>query len=359
MTTSIDVGSKDFSMNKITVTLADVENHSKQIKYTITPHDNALGKDWISKFESDIIDRQLNLRQNYCFMGFPNTYRDFDYLCGILNDSIERINGYNDIWIAAGLAPYIITERYAMDRVVDPETLMEKQENLNFLHNHFEVLRGTVWDPSPYTVASTPEMILDIENLNFCCHEFESLIIAQRNYKNNRKWVRPSNIFTFHDMHVFDLTDDHRKLFLENAFDRKFGGVYMHWGQIGKRFDEVYRDENAPDLIIGEDPTDIRTAGTQCEAITALRYYCGGFDIDWGLDWNRNNSTWQQEFFAWIEKNGLDPNDTSLSLGFLPIGQVDILESFGTEDPEEVWEIISKHMYVYSFECNGKTVVYP
>lgn len=346
-------------MNNIIVTLANNNDATKLITYTIKPLNNPLARDWIKAFENDIIENKLLLRENYCFMGFPGTYRNFDYLCDILNKSIERINSYNPTWVEAGLKPYIINEFYTKETVVDPDSLIEKQENLNRLHNHFEILRGTVWEPSLYTKYATSEIILDIENLNFCCHEFESLIVAERyNKVDRKKCVRPSNIFTFHGMKMYELTKEHRTLFLQNAFDQKLGGVYMHWCQIGKRFDEVYRDENAPDLIVGDDPTDIKTAGTQCEAITALKYYCGGFDISWGVDWNRTNDTWQKDFFAWIEKNGLNPEDTSLSLGFLPVGQVELLESFGTEDPEIIWNILSEHMKVYSFEYNNKKVVY-
>lgn len=348
-------------MKKLTVTLSNIFDDSKKISYTITPYDNALSKDWINAVEYDIIENQLQVRQNFNFLGFPNTYRNFNYLCRILNESIEKINSYNTIWVSKGLEPYYIKEQYSKDTVVLKDGSMN-HENLNFLHNHFEVLRGTVWEPSPYTEASTPEMILQIENLNFCCHELESLIATEYNWNKDPDVLRPSNIMTFHGMKLFDITDEHRSLILKNAFDRRFGEVYMHWSQIGKRLDEVFKDENAPDLIIGDDPYDIKTAGTQCEAINALRYYCGGFDIDWGRDMTRENCrywrTWHEDFFLWVSKNGLNPKDPKLMLGFLPIGKVDIEESFKTNDKFEVWKILADHMKVYSLEYNDKKVIF-
>lgn len=348
-------------MEKIKITICNVFDDSKKFSYTISPYDNSLSKDWIDAIEKNIVRNNLQVRQNYNFLGFPNTYRNFDYLCNILNDSIEKINSYNDIWTSKNLPPYIIEERYSKERVVLDDG-SANHENLNFLHNHFEVLRGTVWDPSPYTIASTPEMILQIENLNFCCHELELLIFTQYKWKTDPDVLRPTNIMTFYGMKLFNIKDQHRDIALENAFDRRFGEVYMHWSQIGKRLDEVFNDENAPDLIIGDDPYDIKTAGTTCEAINSLRYYCGGFDIDWGRDMTRANDpywkNWHDEFFSWVEKNGLNTRDSKLMLGFLPVGKVDIQESFGTDDRYEIWKVLTEHMKIYSLEYRNKQVVF-
>jgi hypothetical protein len=348
-------------VKKIKITLCDIFDSSRKFSYTITPYDNSLSIDWLDAIENDIIQNQRQVRQNFNFLGFPNTYRNFEYLCNILNSSIEKINSYKDIWASKGLDPYVIEERYSKEQVVFKNGSMN-HKTLNFLHNHFEELRGTVWEPSVYTKASTPEMILQIENLNFCCHELESLIFTQYHWNKDPDVIRPSNIMTFHNMKLFDIKTKHKNLILENAFDRRFGEVYMHWSQIGKRLDEVFRDEHAPDLIIGDDPYDIKTAGTQCEAINSLRYYCGGFDIDWGRNMTRENdlywNKWHKEFFVWVEKNGLDPKDPNLMLGFLPIGKVDIEESFGTTDKFLVWKTLTDHMKIYSLGYKNKEVIF-
>jgi hypothetical protein len=124
----------------------------------------------------------------------------------------------------------------------------------------------------------------------------------------------------------------------------------------------VFNDEGAPNLIIGEDKYDIKTAGTQCEAINSLRYYCAGFDIEWGRDMTRENDSywnnWHQDFFSWVEQNGLDPKDPKLMLGFLPIGRVDIEESFGTGDKFIVWKILADHMKIDSLEYKNKKIIF-
>mgnify|MGYP003340973819 FL=1 len=112
----------------------------------------------------------------------------------------------------------------------------------------------------------------------------------------------------------------------------------MHWCQIGKTLFEVWRDEGAPEL------TD-----TICEAITELKYYSGEFDVEWGKDvvyggireWH---TKLMNEFYTWLKENKRDPKDINLSLGYLPLGQVTIRESFGTTSEFDVWNILSNHL---------------
>jgi hypothetical protein len=120
----------------------------------------------------------------------------------------------------------------------------------------------------------------------------------------------------------------------------------MHWAQIGKTLFEVFRDENSPDLD-----------ATTCEAINHLKYYSGEFDIEWGHDLVQGQYYWHddqlKEFHAWLNKNNFDPADENLCLGYAPIGQVEILKSFGTTDPAAVWEILQQHMDIHAIELRG------
>ena len=51
--------------------------------------------------------------------------------------------------------------------------------------------------------------------------------------------------------------------------------------------------------------------------------------------------------------NRRDPQDPKLSLGYLPIGQVDLLGSFGTTDYQIIWDQLSGHLDIYSIEVDG------
>ena len=121
----------------------------------------------------------------------------------------------------------------------------------------------------------------------------------------------------------------------------------MHWAQIGKTLFEVWRDEAAPTLD-----------HTVCEAITQLEYYSGEFDVEWGQDViQANNHPWhekqQADFRQWLVANNLDPKDAKLSLGYLPLGHIDIERSFGTTDISSIWKILSTHLDILSIEVDG------
>jgi hypothetical protein len=122
----------------------------------------------------------------------------------------------------------------------------------------------------------------------------------------------------------------------------------MHWSQIGKTYYEVFRDENAPDLI-----------DTVCDAITQLEYYSGEFDVEWGQDtvYGNPNTTWVTKdldlFYNWLIKNNKDPDDPNLCNGYIPIGEIDLQKSFGSKNKFDIWEILSSHLDIYSIEVDG------
>jgi hypothetical protein len=110
---------------------------------------------------------------------------------------------------------------------------------------------------------------------------------------------------------------------------------------------EVFRDEGAPEL------TD-----TVCEAITELRYYSGEFDIEWANDVvYSDRMPWHKEqvdqFNQWLIHNSRDPQDPNLSLGYLPLGQVDLQGSFGGTDSDTVWNALRNHLDIYRIEVDG------
>lgn len=298
-------------------------------------------------------------------MGFPKTARTLEYLCEQLNASVETINRFD--FTQHGLEDYVIEEWFHPNTVRFPDTytvenstvaddkpdrrwhigLQPKHSTLNSLHNHFERLQGTVDNLSPYYRAADYETKYAIRELNTICHEMESLIISQRKARVQPDWVRPSQITTFLHAQRYSLLDEHRRGFVTNGYDRRFGHVYMHWAQIGKTLFEVWRDEGAPKLD-----------STVCEAITELEYYSGEFDIEWGKDVAlASGYTWhdkeQEEFKQWLITNNLDPKNPKLSLGYLPIGHVDLEQSFGTTDMLTIHDQLGVYLDIFSIEVDG------
>lgn len=353
--------------SKVTITLRNPISLFDKFAYDIIVDDTQLAKDWVSALKLTL-QQNKHLEKNYCFLGFPETTRNLMYLCNELNDAVTQINTFNStgVWQANGLQSYVIEDWYHPDSVRFPGTypvmlrgkpdqeigLSPKHKTLNRLHNYFEQLQGTVDQLSLYYKYADYETKYAIRQLNILCHEIESLILSQRKAKVMPEWVRPSQITTFLHADRYLLTDEHRELFVQNSYDRRFGHVYMHWTQIGKTLFEVWRDEDAPVLD-----------STTCEAINSLQYYSGEFDIEWGKDVVANNNcpwhdTEQQQFKEWLVRNNLDPADPKLSLGYLPIGKVD-LGSFGTTDQEKIHRILAKYADIYKIEVDGVSNTYP
>jgi hypothetical protein len=273
------------NQSKVTVTLRNPLDFSDTLDYYITVADNPLAVDWQSALK-DILTQNHLLEKNFCFLGFPHTARTIDYLMSELNQSIDVINDFFD--------DYTISEIYSVDTIrngLDPN-----QNLMNHLHNHFEILQGTVENLSTYYCRADYATKYAIRQLNLICHELESLMLSLRKLERQPAWVRSSQITTFINCKRLELTNEHRQLFSINGYDRVFGGVYMHWTQIGKTLFEVFRDEHAP--------------------------------------------------------NNLNPTDTKLSLGYLPLGQVDLLASFNTEDPIEIRELLGKYLDIYSIQID-------
>ena len=330
---------------KIQVVLRNPVRRSDQISYVIHAQDHKLAHDWIRALKK-LLQSGKPIEKNFCFMGFPNTARSLPYLCEQMNQAIAQINSNLD---------YTIDQHFVPEQCLTADHYADNGPNhdlFNTIHNHFEHLQGTVNHISGYYVKADPVTKYAIRQLNNLCHEMETLILSQRKFALAPEWVRPSQITTWLTADRYDLHSEHREGFASNGYDRVTGGVYMHWTQIGKTLFEVFRDEHAPVL------TD-----TVCEAITHLQYYSGEFDIEWGRSVRANHDcpwhdTEQQLFQQWLRQNNLDPTNPELSLGYLPIGQVDLRGSFGTEIASEIWPVLGNYLDIYRIEVDGVSQTY-
>jgi hypothetical protein len=332
----------------IQVVLKNSQDH--QLDLTIRVQDHQLAQDWHLALYR-IVRAGLPLDKHYCFLGLPLGSRDLVFLCDLLNDHIHQIN--------ASPLDYRIEEYFCPDALLYSLTQYQfeqpqhiKQGILNRLHQHFEVLQGTVESPSAWAAAASAQVQNSIAHLNLLCHELENRLLADIKWARDPYWMRPSQIVQFAGAPRLPLKPSHREGFALNGYDRVFGGVYMHWCQIGKTYYEVFRDEGAPVL------TD-----AVCTAITDLRYYSGEFDIEWGRDIVRGGANqWHDQemdqYYQWLTDNGLNTSDPQLSLGYLPLAQVDLISSFGTGEPEAIWHLLSEYSNIIQIECQGATARY-
>lgn len=341
----------------ITMTLRNPLDKNDYLNVFIEPNDTQLAKDWQDALKIEI-QKNTPIEKNYCWIGWPDTQRNLNYLTKELSFHALNIWKFNElgIWQSAGLDSFKIETVYNSDNVMypltdDSDSGGPNHETMNLVHNYFENLQGTVEKLSPYYKIASPQVKFSIRQLNLLCHEIESLCLSIRKQKFKPDWIRPSQITTLLNATRYYLKDEHRNGFLTNGYDRKFAHVYMHWTQIGKTLMEVFRDENAPHLD-----------QTTCDAITHLQYYSGEFDIEWGRDVCYNNHNWHKneidKFNLWLEREGFNVNDKSLSLGYLELGKIDLEKSFNTIDVTQIWKTMSNYLDIYSLEIDGHHAIY-
>lgn len=358
--------------SKVKIVLRNYSNDEK-IDYDIIPEDHQLANDWIIALK-DLLVRGNPLEKNYCWMGWPNTQRTLGFLCDELNRSIEQINKpeTQQHWIDTGCGTHVIEEYFTENTVRFPSfygrgltedlkqqgsvpelhlALSLKHGIMNRIHNHFEILQGTVEQLGQHYLWADDDTKYAIRQLNLLCHEIENLCLSQRKARFDPDWIRPSQITTWINAPRHRLTDRHRELFSVNEYDREFGGVYMHWCQIGKTLFEVWRDEGAPKI-------DRAT----CDAITELKYYSGEFDVEWGRSVTRHDS-WhkeeQSQFKSWLADQGYDTNDNAgLSLGYLPLGKIDLRSAFGDKDFHAIVDRMGDFLDIYRIEVGDVSATY-
>jgi hypothetical protein len=323
-------------LNKVTVTLQNPLDKTDTLDYYIRVNDTPMGNLWFTALQ-DVVQRNLYLEKNFCFLGFPDNVRDLRFICQELFWAVNEIN-------------HFFGDEYQIEELYTHTTLRTglepNQDLMNRLHNHFEILQGTVNGLSEYYKKADYTTKFAIRQLNNLCHEAESLMLSQRKQVTDPDWVRPSQITTFLNCPRYEFPRDYKTTFDESRYDRKFGEVYLHWTQIGKTLYEVYRDEAGVDI-------DKAT----CDAITHLRYYSGEFDVEWAQDVCFNGPhPWHTiemaGFRSWLSRNGFDTNDNQYNYGYHPVGQVDLQKSFGTTHYREVWPILSKYLDIAAITCD-------
>ena len=304
--------------------------------------DDPMAHRWYRALQ-DLLRRNQYLEKNFCFLGFPDSARNLTLICRELVWARDQINQFFN-------GRYIILENYTPETirtVLDPD-----QDQMNTLHNHFEHLQGTVWGLSDWYREADYETKFAIRQLNNLCHEAESLMLSQRKQVQAPEWIRPSQITTFLNAERITFPDEFKMTFDETRYDRVLGGVYLHWSQIGKTLYEVYIDEKGADID-----------QTVCDAIIHLRYYSGEFDIEWAQDityggpypWHTDRMT---GFRSWLERNRFDPSNPEYNYGYHQIGQVDLNGSFGTDDYQQIWPILSDHLDIYQISAGDAVATF-
>lgn len=327
MTNSIEIDLRS-QQNQILTVYIDVE-------------DNSLSRKWLSALDH-LIKYDYHLEKNYCWLGWAEGDRTLEYVCKQINRSIDAIN-------SAELG-YVIDDFFTPENTVADDLGVDR-DHLNRLHRYFEDLQGTSGAMSPYYTAADDTTRWHIRQLNLLCHEHESLVLSIRKLIESPEWRRPSQLMCWLQAPRFLLDIEDYELFGIETINRSLGGVYVGVNKaVGKNHWEVFNDEGR-DSRVGELITGALRSQTEA---------AGDFDIEWAND--PGSYHWQiralAEFRTWLVENGFDPEDKSLTIGHPKVAQVDLIRSFGTTNPDEIWRQLENHQDVYKIRAGHVQATY-
>ena len=327
----------------MTQSLLDViEVDLEDLTVYINVNNTSLSRRWLAAL-NELISNGYHLEKNYCFLGFPESDRNGSYLIDQINQSIDQIN-------QAGLG-YSIQDHFELAQVLTRELKLD-HDRFNHLHRYFEDLQGVSGHMSPYYTAADAGTRWHIRQLNLLCHEFESWALSWRKLHTAAEWVRPSQLMCWLAAPRFALEAEDYELFGIDTINRSLGGVYVGVNKaVGKHHWEVFSDEGR----------DSRIAELTTSTLRAQTEAAGDFDIEWAnnpgaYEWQIKNLA---DFRVWLENNGFDPEDPSLTIGHPKVGQVDLVRSFGTEDYREIWAALNTRLNVTAIRTGDAEQVYP
>ena len=315
--------------------------HDHVLTVYVDVEDNSLSRKWLAAL-THLVEHNYHLEKNYCWLGWTESDRSLEYICGEINRSIAAVNVAN--------LGYVIDDVFSPENTVAND-LGINHDHMNQLHRYFEELQGVSGAMSPYYTAADSVTRWHIRQLNLLCHEHESLVLSMRKLKQAPEWRRPSQLMCWLQAPRFTLDAEDYELFGVDTINRKLGGVYVGVNKaVGKQHWEVFNDEGR-DSRVGELVTS--SLKSQTEA-------AGDFDIEWAKD--PGAFPWQikalGEFRTWLVANGFDPDDKSLTIGHPQVAPVDLVRSFGTTDYNNIWSQLADHLDVYKIRIGDVEATY-
>jgi len=326
-------------LDSIEIDLRD--NNDQILTVYIDVEDSSLSRKWLAAL-NDIVHNDQHLEKNYCWLGWAESARSAEYLCTQINRSINAINSSS--------LDYRIQDFFSPSNVIETN-LGINHNKMNQLHRYFEDLQGTAGAMSPYYDQADDYTRWHIRQLNLLCHELESLVLSIRKAKTAPDWRRPSQLMCWLNAPRFELEAEDYDLFGIDTINRSLGGVYVGVNKsVGKHHWEVFQDEGRDSRI-----SELITTGLRSQTQAT-----GDFDIEWARD--PGAYPWQikqlAEFRTWLERNGFNPDDPSLTIGHPRVGQVDLSRSFGTQDWEDIYSQLSQHQDVYKIRTSTAKATY-
>jgi hypothetical protein len=288
-----------------------------RLRFKIKP--TSIAQRWARALR-EIFNEDLLLEKHYNFLGFAHSPRGLPDIAIDINEQVKVINDFS--W----------NGQYTIEEKVNTTEIMD-QDNLNALHNHFEILIGQVWKRASWFKEAPRNVQVAILLLNNYIHEYEFKSKALTKAK------RPSNEQTFSSaLSIAFTAAPHFDLlpcdFTHFSLHRTFGDVFLHYSQLGKTFEEAFNDK---DEYIDE------------ENISGLRYYTGEFDIHFGETGDRDQTNeYIKELHNWLKERGINPDNKSLALGEIKVAELDKPKKAPVDFESQLEEKLSKEWNINS-----------
>jgi hypothetical protein len=187
--------------------------------------------------------------------------------------------------------------------------------------------------------------------LNLLCHEFESWALSYRKQIEAPEWQRPSQLMCWINAPRFALQEQDFEHFGIETINRSLGGCYLGVNKaVGKHHWEVFNDEGR----------DSRVSELMTSSLRSQTEAAGDFDIEWARDPSAYEFQKRRlaDFRTWLLANGFDPEDPSLTIGHPKVGQVDLQNSFGTDNYKTIWKLLNYNLDVKSVRTSDHAAVY-
>lgn len=283
-------------------------------------------------------------------MGFANHERNGWYIVNQINRSISAINRAN---LGYKIDDYFSMSDLVLDQPMGSRTAGRNlvHDRLNLLHRYFEDLQGTSNAMSDFYKRANSETRWHIRQLNLLCHEFESWALSYRKQIEAPEWQRPSQLMCWINAPRFNLEQEDFKHFGIDTINRSLGGCYLGVNKaVGKHHWEVFNDEGRDSRV-----NELVTSSMRSQTEAA-----GDFDIEWARDPGAYQFQQKRlaDFRTWLLQNGFDPEDPALTIGHPKIGQVDLQQSFGTDNYKTIWKLLNYNLDVKAVRTSDQSVVY-
>ncbi len=195
------------------------------------------------------------------------------------------------------------------------------QERLNYLHNHFEQMIGSVEQYNRFFLDAPKNVQKAIDDLNRAIHELEMF-----------KYQSPRVCIEFPDCPREKMTDEDLSAF---SFARSFGDLFLSYCQLGKQIMDVWAEKD--DFVSKENIRPLHHYSAQCELY--LRN---------GLSPER-----QKERYAlmhdWLVERGYDPQDPKLALGWIVLARL----NQGSLSQAEIVAKLGERQRILAVECKN------